>query len=57
MPTTPTSDRELAETGVEMIAPHRLSRKNVTQDGRSLRRPTHEPNLTMRNSGPSAREC
>jgi transposase len=34
-------DRELAETGVEMIAPHRLSRKNVTQDGRSLRRYRH----------------
>jgi hypothetical protein len=31
-------DRELAETGVEMSALHRLSRKNVTQDGRSLRR-------------------
>jgi len=31
-------DSELAETGVEMIAPHRSKRKNITQDGRSLRR-------------------
>jgi transposase len=31
-------DRELAETGVEMIAPHRGNRKNLTQDGRALRR-------------------
>ena len=33
-------DRELAEQGMEMIAPHRRNRKaeNVTQDGRSLRR-------------------
>ncbi len=31
-------DRELAETGAEMIAPHRSSRKNLTQDGRPLRR-------------------
>jgi transposase len=31
-------DEELAETGVEMIAPHRSNRKNRTQDGRPLRR-------------------
>jgi transposase len=33
-------DQELAEYGVEMIAPHRRSRKpeNKTQDGRVLRR-------------------
>ena len=31
-------DRELAETGVEMIAPHRRNRTNLTQDGRPLRR-------------------
>jgi transposase len=31
-------DQDLAETGVEMIAPHRCNRKNRTQDGRSLRR-------------------
>src|SRR5262249_14547313 len=31
-------DEELAETGVEMIAPHRSNRKNHTQDGRPLRR-------------------
>jgi transposase len=31
-------DEELAETGVEMIAPHRSNRKNRTQDGRLLRR-------------------
>jgi transposase len=31
-------DQELAETGVEMIAPHRRNRTNVTQDGRPLRR-------------------
>ena len=31
-------DRDLAETGVEMIAPHRSNRKNRTQDGRPLRR-------------------
>ncbi|WP_202901641.1 IS5 family transposase [Bryobacter aggregatus] len=30
-------DHELAETGVEMIAPHRRTCKNRTQDGRSLR--------------------
>jgi hypothetical protein len=27
-------DRELAETGVEMIAPHRCNRANLTQDSR-----------------------
>ena len=31
-------DRELAETGVEMIAPHRSNRNRLTQDGRPLRR-------------------
>ena len=31
-------DRELAETGVEMIAPHRSNRTNRTLDGRLLRR-------------------
>ncbi len=31
-------DRELAETGVEMIAPHNRGRKRRTQDGRTLRR-------------------
>ena len=31
-------DHELAETGVEMIAPHNRSRKHRTQDGRPLRR-------------------
>ena len=31
-------DQELAETGVEMIAPHRTNRKSHTQDGRPLRR-------------------
>lgn len=30
-------DRELAENGVEMVAPHRRTRKNLTQDRRSLR--------------------
>jgi transposase len=30
-------DRELAETGVEMIAPHRSNRKHHTQDRRPLR--------------------
>ncbi len=34
-------DRELAETGVEMIAPHRSNRTNRTQDGRLLRRYRH----------------
>jgi transposase len=34
-------DRELAETGVEMIAPHRCNRSNLTQDGRPLRRYRH----------------
>lgn len=31
-------DEDLAETGVEMTAPHRSNRKNRTQDGRTLRR-------------------
>ena len=33
-------DEELAQQGIEMIAPHRSNRKpeNITQDGRSLRR-------------------
>jgi transposase len=33
-------DEELAEYGIDVIAPHRSNRKpeNVTQDGRSLRR-------------------
>ncbi len=31
-------DRELAEIGVEMIAPHRRNRTKLTQDGRPLRR-------------------
>lgn len=31
-------DRELAKTGVEMIAPHNRRRKCRTQDGRPLRR-------------------
>jgi transposase len=31
-------DRDLAETGVEMIAPHRTNRKHHTQDRRLLRR-------------------
>jgi transposase len=31
-------DRDLANTGVEMIAPHRSNRKNRTQDCRALRR-------------------
>src|SRR4029077_2233171 len=31
-------DQDLAESGVEMIAPHRSNRKNRTQDGRALRR-------------------
>jgi transposase len=31
-------DRQLAETGVEMIAPHRCNRRKLTQDGRPLRR-------------------
>ena len=35
-------DRELAAQGIEMIAPHRLSRKQPpTQDGRRLRRYRH----------------
>lgn len=31
-------DAELAEIGVEMIAPHQVTRKRRTQDGRKLRR-------------------
>jgi transposase len=31
-------DQQLAERGVEMIAPHNRTRKKKTQDGRSLRR-------------------
>ena len=31
-------DEELAQLGVELIAPHRSNRKNKTQDGRVLRR-------------------
>jgi transposase len=31
-------DHDLAETGVEMIAPHRCNRKIRTQGGRALRR-------------------
>jgi len=31
-------DSELAQTGIEMIAPHRGARKNRTQDKRPLRR-------------------
>jgi transposase len=31
-------DAELARHGVELIAPHRRTRKQPTQDGRSLRR-------------------
>ena len=34
-------DRELAESGVEMIAPHRSNRKKLTQDARPLRRYRH----------------
>ena len=34
-------DRELAETGVVMIAPHRRNRTNRAQDGRLLRRNRH----------------
>lgn len=34
-------DRELAETGVEMIAPHRCNRANLTQDARPLHRYRH----------------
>lgn len=30
-------DTRLAASGVEMIAPHRSTRKNLTQDGRPLR--------------------
>ncbi len=31
-------DRQLAEQGIELIAPHRANRKSPTQDGRPLRR-------------------
>lgn len=31
-------DLQLAETGVEMVAPHRSNRTRLTQDGRPLRR-------------------
>jgi transposase len=31
-------DEHLAECGIELIAPHRSTRKNITQDGRPLRR-------------------
>ena len=31
-------DAELAEMGIEMIAPHNPTRKRLTQDGRPLRR-------------------
>ena len=31
-------DADLAAMGVEMIAPHNPTRKNITQDGRPLRR-------------------
>ena len=31
-------DAELAKLGIEMIAPHHPNRKNLTQDGRPLRR-------------------
>lgn len=31
-------DRQLADGGIEMIAPHRSNRINLTQDGRKLRR-------------------
>jgi transposase len=31
-------DAELAQRGVELIAPHRSNRKRKTQDGRPLRR-------------------
>ena len=34
-------DRELADAGVEMIAPHRCNWKNRTQDGHPLRRYRH----------------
>jgi 16S rRNA U1498 N3-methylase RsmE len=33
--------KKLAETGVEMIAPHRSNRTNLTQDGRPLRSYRH----------------
>ena len=31
-------DQRLADRGIEMIAPHRSNRVNLTQDGRALRR-------------------
>jgi transposase len=31
-------DRQLAQQGIELIAPHRSNRKNKTQDGRPFRR-------------------
>jgi len=31
-------DRHLADCGIELIAPHKGNRVNLTQDGRSLRR-------------------
>ena len=31
-------DRELAEKEIELISPHRSNKKNITQDGRPLRR-------------------
>lgn len=31
-------DAELSTFGIQLIAPHRLNRKNPTQDGRRLRR-------------------
>ena len=31
-------DRRLAQRGIEFIAPHRSTRRNITQDGRQLRR-------------------
>ena len=31
-------DQRLADCGIEMIAPHRSNRVNLTQDGRALRR-------------------
>jgi transposase len=34
-------DKDLAETGVEMIPPHRSNRRIRTQDGRPLRRYRH----------------
>ena len=31
-------DTQLAKRGIEFIAPHRSNRRNITQDGRQLRR-------------------